>query len=114
MGPVLVVAHRVEGAGGGDVRTLALDVRSRLPQGEPGVVVVAGVSDGKVALVAATNELAQERGLSAGDLVRALTPLLGGKGGGKADVAQGGGADASRLDEALALVDGEVGKVVVA
>lgn len=112
VGPVLVVAHRVEGAGGGDVRTLALDVRSRLPQGEPGVVVVAGVSDGKVALVAATNELAQERGLSAGDLVRALTPLLGGKGGGKADVAQGGGADASRLDEALALVDGEVGKVV--
>jgi len=112
VGPVLVVAHRVEGAGGGDVRTLALDVRSRLPQGEPGVVVVAGVSDGKVALVAATNELAQERGLSAGDLVRALTPLLGGKGGGKADVAQGGGADASRLDEALALVAGEVGKVV--
>ncbi len=112
VGPVLVVAHRVEGAGGGDVRTLALDVRSRLPQGEPGVVVVAGVSDGKVALVAATNELAQERGLSAGDLVRALTPLLGGKGGGKADVAQGGGADVSRLDEALALVDGEVGKVV--
>ncbi|MGV3563710.1 MAG: alanine--tRNA ligase [Nocardioides sp.] len=112
VGPVLVVSHRVEGAGGGDVRTLALDVRSRLPQGEPGVVVVAGVSDGKVALVAATNELAQERGLSAGDLVRTLTPLLGGKGGGKADVAQGGGADASRLDEALGLVAGEVGKVV--
>ena len=112
VGPVLVVAHRVEGAGGGDVRTLALDVRSRLPQGEPGVVVVAGVSDGKVALVAATNELAQERGLAAGDLVRTLTPLLGGKGGGKADVAQGGGTDASRLDEALALVASEVGKVV--
>lgn len=111
VGPVLVVAHRVEGAGGGDVRTLALDVRSRLPQGEPGVVVVAGVSDGKVALVAATNELAQERGLAAGDLVRTLTPLLGGKGGGKADVAQGGGADASRLDEALALVASEVGRV---
>ena len=112
VGPVLVVAHRVEGAGGGDVRTLALDVRSRLPQGEPGVVVVAGVSDGKVALVAATNELAQERGLAAGDLVRTLTPLLGGKGGGKADVAQGGGTDVSRLDEALALVASEVGKVV--
>ena len=111
VGPVLVVAHRVEGAGGGDVRTLALDVRSRLPQGEPGVVVVAGVADGKVALVAATNELAQERGLAAGDLVRTLTPLLGGKGGGKADVAQGGGADASRLDEALALVATEVGRV---
>jgi alanyl-tRNA synthetase len=112
VGPALVVAHRVEGAGGGDVRTLALDVRGRLPQGEPGVVVVAGVSDGKVALVAAANELAQERGVSAGELIRTLAPLVGGKGGGKADVAQGGGTDASRLDEALGLVSAEVGKAV--
>jgi alanyl-tRNA synthetase len=112
VGPALVVAHRVEGAGGGDVRTLALDVRSRLPQGEPGVVVVAGVSDGKVAVVAAINDQAQERGVAAGDLIRAIAPMLGGKGGGKADVAQGGGGDASRLDEALALVVTEVGKVV--
>ena len=37
VGPVNVVAHRADGAGGGDVRTLALDVRGRLPQGEPGV-----------------------------------------------------------------------------
>ena len=112
VGPALVVAHRVEGAGGGDVRTLALDVRGRLPQGEPGVVVVAGVSEGKVALVAATNDLAQERGVSAGELIRTLAPLVGGKGGGKADVAQGGGTDASRLDEALALVATEVGRAV--
>ena len=112
VGPALVVAHRVEGAAGGDVRTLALDVRGRLPQGEPGVVVVAGVSEGKVALVAATNEQAQERGVSAGELIRALAPMVGGKGGGKADVAQGGGTDASRLDEALALVATEVGRAV--
>jgi alanyl-tRNA synthetase len=41
-------------------------------------------------------------------LVRAIGPLVGGKGGGKDDVAQGGGADASRLDEAIALVSREV------
>ena len=41
-----------------------------------------------------------------------MTPLLGGKGGGKADVAQGGGTDASRVDEALALVSTEVGRAV--
>ena len=64
------------------------------------------------ALVAAANELAQERGVSAGELIRALAPLVGGKGGGKADVAQGGGTDASRLDEALDLVSTEVGKAV--
>ena len=104
VGPVNVVAHRVDGAGGGDVRTLALDVRGRLPQGEPGVVVVIGAADGKVAVVAAVNDEARARGLSANDLVRAVGPLLGGKGGGKDDVAQGGGTDASRIDEALALV----------
>ncbi|WP_296601744.1 alanine--tRNA ligase [Nocardioides sp.] len=111
VGPVNLVAHRADGAGGGDVRTLALDVRGRLPQGEPGVVVVIGAADGKVAVVAAINDEAQARGLSANDLVRAVGPLVGGKGGGKADVAQGGGTDASRIDEALALVTTEVGRV---
>ncbi|MCM3513698.1 alanine--tRNA ligase [Nocardioides sp. P86] len=110
VGPVHVVAHRVDGAGGGDARTLAMDVRGRLPQGEPGVVVVIGVVDDKVAVVAATNDAARERGLSANDLVRAVGPLVGGKGGGKADVAQGGGTDASRVDEALDLVVAEVGR----
>ncbi|WP_374456722.1 alanine--tRNA ligase [Nocardioides sp.] len=113
VGPVKVVAHRAEGAGGGDVRNLAMDVRGRLPQGEPGVVVIIGHVDGKVSVVAATNDEARARGLSAGELVRAVGPLLGGKGGGKDDVAQGGGTDASRIDEALALVGHEVAKHAV-
>ncbi|HET9421548.1 MAG TPA: alanine--tRNA ligase, partial [Nocardioides sp.] len=108
---VNVVAHRVEGAGGGDVRTLALDVRGRLPAGAPGVVVVIGTADGKVSVVAATNDEAQSRGQSANELVRAIGPLVGGKGGGKADVAQGGGTDASRVDEALAVVPLEVARM---
>ncbi|MCW2775421.1 MAG: alaS [Nocardioides sp.] len=111
VGPVNVVAHRADGAGGGDVRTLALDVRGRLPQGEPGVVVIIGAADGKVAVVAAVNDEARARGLSANDLVRAVGPLVGGKGGGKDDVAQGGGTDTSRIDEAVALVVAEVGRV---
>ncbi|GAA1143623.1 alanine--tRNA ligase [Nocardioides aquiterrae] len=111
VGPVNLVAHRVDGAGGGDVRTLALDVRGRLPQGEPGVVVVIGAADGKVSVVAALNDEARARGLSANALVRAIGPFVGGKGGGKDDVAQGGGTDTSRIDEALALVAAEVGRV---
>lgn len=114
VGPVNLVAHRADGAAGGDVRTLALDVRGRLPQGEPGVVVVIGAADGKVSVVAALNDAAQARGLSANDLVRVVGPLVGGKGGGKADVAQGGGTDASRIDEALAVVTAEVGRVATA
>ena len=109
---VKVVAHRADGAGGGDVRTLALDVRGRLPQGQPGAVVIIGVAEGKVAVVAAVNDEARGRGVSANDLVRAVGPLVGGKGGGKDDVAQGGGTDASRVDEALALVATEVARAV--
>ena len=78
------------------------------PQGQPGVVVVIGDADGKVSVVAAVNDEARARGLSANELVRAVGPLVGGKGGGKDDVAQGGGTDASRIDEALALVRTEV------
>jgi alanyl-tRNA synthetase len=105
---VNVVAHRADGAGGGDVRTLALDVRGRLAPAQPGVVVIIGTVDGKVSVVAAVNDEARSRGISANALVRAIGPLVGGKGGGKDDVAQGGGADASRLDEAIALVSREV------
>jgi alanyl-tRNA synthetase len=105
---VKVVAHRVDGAAAGDVRTLALDVRGRLPGDAPGVVVVLGVADGKVSVVAALNDAAQARGLSANDLVRTVAPFVDGRGGGKADVAQGGGTDASRVDEALAAVTAAV------
>ncbi|MCW2842803.1 MAG: alaS [Nocardioides sp.] len=112
---VNVVAHRADGAGGGDVRTLALDVRGRLPAGQPGAVVVIGSTgsgaDVKVSVVAAVNDEARARGISANDLVRAVGPLVGGKGGGKDDVAQGGGSDTSRIDEALALVQTEVARL---
>jgi alanyl-tRNA synthetase len=101
---IALVATVAPGASGGDVRTLALDVRGRLAAEQPGVVVVIGAVDGKVAVVAALNDAAQARGLSANDLVRAAAPFIDGKGGGKADVAQGGGSDASRLDDALAAV----------
>jgi alanyl-tRNA synthetase len=94
----------VEGAGGGDVRTLALDVRGRLPGDRPGAVVVVGTLDGKPSVVAAVNQPGQDAGVSANDLVRAATAQLGGKGGGKADIAQGGGADATKVDDALAAV----------
>ncbi len=110
---VQVVAQRVDGASGGDVRTLALDVRGRMPGDRPGVVVVIGVvggsgEDTKVSVVAAVNDAARDRGLSANALVGAVGPLVGGRGGGKDDVAQGGGSDASRVDEALELVRTEV------
>ena len=49
----------------------------------------------------ATNAAARDLGIKAGDLVRGASKMLGGGGGGKPDFAQGGGADASKIDEAL-------------
>ncbi len=111
---VKVVAKRVDGAGGGDVRTLVTDVRARFAPSEPVAVVVLGVADGKVSVVAATNEAARDKGLSANDLLRTVSPLIGGKGGGKADMAQGGGTETGQVDAALAAVVASVQQTVPA
>jgi alanyl-tRNA synthetase len=99
---VRLISLRIDGADAGDVRTMALNLRSRVSQELPGAAVLVGVKDGKVSVVAATNDLARERGVKANDLLAAVMPLVQGRGGGKDDVAQGGGSDASRVDEALA------------
>ncbi|MGR6963752.1 alanine--tRNA ligase [Geodermatophilus sp. URMC 61] len=101
VGGVSVVTGAPGGLGGGDLRTLALDVRGRLPADRPGVVLLASESGGKVALVAALNPAAQERGLSASDVLRAAAAPVGGRGGGKPDVAQGGGTDPAGIPAAL-------------
>ena len=98
---VALVTGSPSGLGGGDLRTLALDVRGRLPGDRPGVVLLASESGGKVALVAALNQAALDRGLSANDVLRAAAPPVGGRGGGKADVAQGGGTDPAGIPAAL-------------
>ena len=101
VGGVALVTGSPSGLGGGDLRTLALDVRGRLPGGRPAVVLLASESGGKVALVAALNQAALDRGLSANDVLRAAAPPVGGRGGGKADVAQGGGTDPAGIPAAL-------------
>jgi alanyl-tRNA synthetase len=107
---VSFVGHRADGAGTGDVRKLALDVRGRLPHGKPGVVAIIGSSNGKPAVVVAVNDTARSWGISANALVKVAALALGGSGGGKDDVAQGGGADVAHADQALVDVEHEVGR----
>jgi alanyl-tRNA synthetase len=109
---VAFVGHRVDAAGAGDVRKLALDIRGRIPAARPGVVAIIGAGGGKPAVVVATNDEARSRGLSANALVKAAATVLRGSGGGKDDVAQGGGADASKAGEALADVRAQVALTV--
>jgi alanyl-tRNA synthetase len=106
---IAFVGHRAEGAGGGDVRSIALDVRGRL-QDRPAVVVVIGTGGGKPSAVVAVNDAAQERGLAANELITVVGEQIGGRGGGKADVAQGGGTDVGGIEAALTAVQARLAR----
>jgi alanyl-tRNA synthetase len=81
-----------------------LDLANRLQSklGNPSVVVLGGEFGGKAGLVALASEQATAAGLSAGSIIREAAPIIGGGGGGRDDMAQAGGKDPSKLDEALA------------
>ena len=90
-----------------DLRGLALDLRQRLGSAAA-TVAVAGTSNGRPVILVATNEAARAAGVKAGALVKLAAGVLGGGGGGKPDVAQGGGTDVSAIPAALAAVTNAV------
>ena len=68
------------------------------------VIVLIGGKEGNLPIVSHVSSLAQKEGIRAGDLVKAVSGILGGSGGGRPEMASGGGKDASKIDEALAKV----------
>ncbi|MBU7599976.1 alanine--tRNA ligase [Streptomyces sp. P38-E01] len=109
---VALASGRVpDGTSADDLRKLVLDVRGRIAGDRAAVVALFTVVKDRPLTVVATNEAARERGLKAGDLVRIAAKTLGGGGGGKPDVAQGGGQDPAAVDEALAAVERQVAEV---
>ena len=86
-----------------DQRTL-LDLADRIKQrAGDSAVVLGGANDGKVALVASFSDAAIAKGLSAAAVIKEAAQLVGGGGGGRDNVAQAGGKDPERLDDALAV-----------
>ncbi|MDQ2631899.1 MAG: alanine--tRNA ligase [Actinomycetota bacterium] len=79
---------------------LANRIQSKL--GQPSAVVLGGAFGGKAGLVALVSKDLVDRGLSAGSIIREIAPVVGGGGGGRDDMAQAGGKDPTKLDEALA------------
>ena len=69
------------------------------------VAVLAAVTEGKITLQAICGKEAVAKGVKAGDIIKAIAPIVGGKGGGRPDSAMGGGTDLLKLDDALAAVD---------
>ena len=76
----------------------------------PVVAVLVGKAEDKITMAVTVNKLAQEKGLKAGVLVKEISAIAGGKGGGKPDFAMAGLKDETKIDEALAAVKGIVEK----
>ncbi|HEX6775037.1 MAG TPA: alanine--tRNA ligase [Methylomirabilota bacterium] len=100
VGGVSVLSARLDGLDAEGLRSVMDTLRERMSSG---VIVLGSSMDGKVTLIASVSKDLTKR-IQAGKLVQEMAPLVGGKGGGRPDLAQGGGSDASRLDEALARV----------
>ncbi|MCW1959732.1 MAG: DHHA1 domain-containing protein, partial [Mycobacterium sp.] len=110
VGKVRLVAKQMPaGMTAADLRSLVGDIRGRLGS-DPGVVVLLADSDGFVPFVVATNDAAQDAGVRANDLVGVVAAAVGGRGGGKADLAQGSGKDPAGIDTALAAVRAELAR----
>jgi alanyl-tRNA synthetase len=101
---VKVVAHRVDNLERAQMRTLVDQLRDKIGSG---VVVLGSASDGNVALIVGVTKDLTSR-VQAGKVVGAVAQKVGGKGGGRPDLAEAGGKDASQLDAAL---DGVYGVV---
>jgi alanyl-tRNA synthetase len=102
---VKMIGRVLNGVPGKDLKGMADEFKKKLGSG---VVALIGIEDGKAsAVVGVTDELSKS--LSAVELVKAGVAALGGKGGGgRADMAQGGGPDASKASDALRAIEAAV------
>jgi alanyl-tRNA synthetase len=112
IGNVRLVAKQTSpGMTTADLRTLAGETRGRLGSDPAVVALIAEGKGSSVPYVIAVNSAAQELGIRANDLVKQLAAAVDGRGGGKADLAQGSGKDSSGIDAALDAVRAEIARV---
>ena len=102
VGGVKVITATIPEADAGKLRQMGDIVREKAPNV---AAVLATVNDGKITFLACCGKNAVEKGVKAGDIIKTIAPICGGKGGGKPDSAMGGGSDLLKLDDAMAAVD---------
>ena len=100
---IRLLAAKVEGVDMNGLRDLGDQLKEKLGEG---VVVLAAVNDGKVNVLAMATDAAQKAGAHAGNLVKAVAAIVGGGGGGRPNMAQAGGRNPEKADEAIAAVAG--------
>ncbi len=109
IGSLTVVSAVLEGTGSEELRSMAEKVKG---DNANAVAVFAGVNEGKLSFVAACGGNAVKAGANAGQLVRAVAEIAGGKGGGRPDFAMAGGKDVSLAGKAIEAVNELVKKQI--
>ena len=105
---VKIASAYFTGTSGDTLRGMCDSIRDKAVN--PCVAVLVGKTDDKITMAVTVNKLAQEKGLKAGNLVKEISAIAGGKGGGKPDFAMAGLKDETKIDEALAAVKSIVEK----
>jgi alanyl-tRNA synthetase len=112
IGNVRLVAQRMSGGmTAADLRSLVGDICGKLGSDPAVVALIAEGEGGSVPYAVAANRAAQDLGIRANDVVKQLAGAVDGRGGGKADLAQGSGKDSSGIDAALDAVRAEIARV---
>ena len=107
---VKIASAYFTGTTGDTLRGMCDSIRDKAVN--PVVAVLVGKAEDKITMAVTVNKLAQEKGLKAGVLVKELSAIAGGKGGGKPDFAMAGLKDETKIDEALAAVSAIVKKAL--
>ncbi|MCI5893323.1 MAG: alanine--tRNA ligase [Clostridiales bacterium] len=109
LGKVNLLTAQVDGASVQEMKSMADAAKSKMKNG---IIVLAANTDGKITFIAMAMKEAVEQGVHCGKIIKEITAIAGGRGGGKPDMAQGGGQDANKIDDALARVDDIVAEQV--
>jgi alanyl-tRNA synthetase len=105
---VKVISAVLENVDRSELRSIVDDLKNKLGSG---VILLGSVTDSKPALIAGvTQDLVESKGLKAGDIIKDTAKIIGGSGGGRPDLAQAGGREPGKLQEAIDAVAGIVGK----
>lgn len=102
IGDINVLSAQLDGTSADGLKSIADKFKEKV---ETGVVVLASNTDGKITFVAMATKAAVAKGVHAGKIIKDITAIAGGRGGGKPDMAQGGGSNPSKIDDALSRVD---------
>ena len=106
IGPVRVWAFEApEGTSSADLREMVMKAKGRSRPELPVILVGAAVGDGKASIIGAANQTAIDLGMTANNLLATALPFIDGRGGGKDDLAQGGGTRPEGVTAALEAVE---------